>query len=180
MGLWREIADALLGPADLKAALRRMRAARTAADRLDGARLALRARADNETARRVVADERLWLAAFFDRFTPEAGRAGARGVALDPYRDLVAEAGRHVTHPRAMAAAKAAILWAESARRTDNIGLVEAERLLRGFGYAALADQVKRDVEAVKALGHSGAIRERIAKGIPPPPPTQWSAAQAG
>lgn len=180
MGLWHEIADAWLGPADLKAALARMRAAKTAGERLDGARLALRSKPSNETARRVLADERLWTAAFFDRFTAEVERAGAKGVALEPYRALLAEARSFVTHPRAMAPATAAMLWAESARAVDNIGLTEAERLLRGFGYPGLADRVRQDIASVKALGHSGPIRERKAKGIPLPPPTRWSAAAAG
>lgn len=187
MGTWSEIADAWFGPSDLKAALARMRAAKTAGERLDGARLALRVKAGNETAQRVLADERLWTAAFFDRFTAEVERGGAavdrpgsRAVALEPYRALVDEARRFVTHPRAMAAARAALLWVESARAVDNIGLTEAERLLRGFGYPALADRVKTDMEAVKALGHSGPIRDRKAKGLPLPPPTRWSVAQAG
>jgi hypothetical protein len=180
MGTFREIADAWFGPSDLKAALARMRAAKTAGERLDGARLALRAKAGNETAQRVLADERLWTAAFFDRFTAEVERGGAAAVALEPYRDLVAEARRFVTHPRAMAAARAALLWVESARAVDNIGLTEAERLLRGAGYPALADRVRSDIEAVKTLGHSGSIRERKAKGLPLPPPTRWSVAQTG
>ncbi|HEX7127234.1 MAG TPA: hypothetical protein VF406_15855 [Thermodesulfobacteriota bacterium] len=180
MGVWSEIADAWFGPPDLRSALARMRAAKTAGERLDAARLVLRAKAGNETARRVLADERLWTAAFFDRFTAEVERVGAKAVAVESYRDLVAEARRFVTHPRAMAAARAAVLWVESARAVDNIGLTEAERLLRGFGYPALADRVKADIAAVKALGHSGPIRERKAKGLPLPPPTRWSVAQAG
>lgn len=180
MGIWSEIADAWFGPPDLRSALARMRAAKTAAERLDAARLVLRAKPGNETARRVLADERLWTTVFFERFTAEVERGGARGVAVEPYRELVAEACRFVTHARAMAAARAALLWVDSARAVDNIGLTEAERLLRGFGYPALADRVKGDIAAVKALGHSGPIRERKAKGLPLPPPTRWSVAQAG
>ncbi len=180
MGLWREIVDSLFGPAELRAALARARRARTPVERLEAARAAARAKPSNGTARRLLEDESLWHWAFFDRFAEEVERVGPKAVALEPYRELVDEARGRIPHPRAMAAAQAAILWAESARRVDAIGLTEAERLLRGLGYAKLADRVKLDIEAVKALGHSGPIRERKAKGLPLPPPTRWSAAQAG
>jgi hypothetical protein len=179
MSFWAEAKDAWFGPADLRSALARMRGARAAANRLDAALDALRIRPSNATARRVVETEALWSEAFFDRFYEEVQRAGSRGVRLEPYRALLDEGARYVGHARAFAAPRAAVMWIEAAQRVDNIGLAEAERLLRGFGQAALADRVRDDMAAVKALGHSGPIRERAAKGIPLPAPTVWSARQA-
>ena len=175
MTLWRELTDRCCGPTDLKAALARMRAARGASGRLDAARAVVRLRPSSGAARRVLEDEAAWQQVFFDRLTEDLSRSAARDLPLEGYRDLVEEARRFVTHRRAMAAAAAALLWLESARQPDNIGLTEAERLLRGFGYPALADRVRADIESVASAGHSGPIRERRQKGLPLPPPTRWS-----